>query len=271
MDYESKSMWEGISEDLGGTVGVEVSWFEWGEAYFEDHYLDVIDDVYDTSSGVVEKGRRWAKPFKLPVVMAQIIRSSNVMNERGFYVTDTLRLVVNVGEIQRLVPGMLKDPSSHIKDRIIYRGEVFVPTRVLPRGSFGYNYAVVTIDCNQVNSEELVNDPQFQSYAQPSVRDNRQKFSILSGLSVNGTAVPAFSTNTLSYNFTIPANSTSASIIPTALDETNTVIMYGLDRIQSGATFSVGTPSSITPVSLVVTSGDGEVTKTYALTLTKAT
>jgi hypothetical protein len=105
--------------------------------------------------------------------MAQIIRSSNVMNERGFYVTDTLRLVVNVGEIQRLIPGVLVDPSSHIKDRIVYRGEVFVPTRVLPRGSFGYNYAVVTIDCNQVNSEELVNDPQFQTYALPAATEPR--------------------------------------------------------------------------------------------------
>jgi hypothetical protein len=173
IDYESKSMWESISEDLGGTVGVDVSWFEWGEEYFLDNYSDIVDDIYDTSSSIVGKGRRWQKPITLPVVMAQIIRSSNVMNERGFYVTDTLRLVVNVGEIQRLIPGVLEDPSSHIKDRVVYRGEVFVPTRVLPRGSFGYNYAVVTIDCNQVNSEELVNDPQFQTYALPAATEPR--------------------------------------------------------------------------------------------------
>lgn len=169
IDYEAKSMYEGISEDLGGTVGQEVDWWEWSETYLMDNYTTVVDDIYDVgnanSVNNVPGGRRWVKPFKLPVVMAQLMRSTNVMNERGFYVSDTLRLVINVGDVQRLVPGILQDPSQHIKDRIVYRGEVFVPTRVLPRGSFATNYAVVTIDCNQVNPEELVNDPQFQTYA----------------------------------------------------------------------------------------------------------
>ena len=166
MDYEAKSMYESVAEDLGGTVGVDVDWFQWRSDYLDNNYATIVDDIYDVSSSIAGQGRRWVLPFKLPVVMAQIMRSTNIMNERGFYVTDTLRLVVNVGDIQRLIPNMLEDPSSHIKDRIIYRGEVFTPSRVLPRGAFGYRWAVVTIDCNQVNSEELVNDPQFQKYAQ---------------------------------------------------------------------------------------------------------
>ena len=105
--------------------------------------------------------------------MAQLTRSTNVMNERGFYVSDTLRLVVNVGEIERLIPGMMTNPSSHIKDRIVYRNQVFVPTRVLPRGIFANSYAVVTIDCNQVNPEELVNDPQFSFNASPAKTEPR--------------------------------------------------------------------------------------------------
>lgn len=178
IDYEGKSIYEGISEELGYPIGQEVDWWEWSEAYLEENYSKVVDDIYDVSnSGVAvggEKlGRRWTKPFKLPVVMAQLTRSTNVMNERGFYVSDTLRLVVNVGEIQRLIPGVLSAPSSHIKDRIVYRGQVFVPTRVLPRGIFGDNYAVVTIDCNQVNPEELVNDPQFASKASPVKEEPR--------------------------------------------------------------------------------------------------
>ena len=109
----------------------------------------------------------------MPVIMAQFIRGTNVMNERGFYVSDTLRIVINVGEVNRFLPTLLTDSNGHIKDRIIYRGEVFVPTRVLPRGSFGYRWSVVTIDLNQLNSEELVNDPQFQAYATPSKIDPR--------------------------------------------------------------------------------------------------
>lgn len=168
MDYEAKSIYEGIAEELGGTVGVDVDWYRWKEYFLEDNYNDIVDDIYDVSSSVPGKGRRWMLPFKMPVVMAQLIRSTNVMNERGYYVSDTLRLVLNVGDVQRLDPTIISDPNTHIKDRVVYRDQVWIPTRVVPRGSFGYRWAVVTVDFNQVNSEELVNDPQFQRYATPS-------------------------------------------------------------------------------------------------------
>lgn len=167
IDYEAKSIYEGMAEELGGTVGVEVDWMRWSNSYLDDNVNTVVDDIYDVSSSVPGQGRRWALPFKMPVIMAQFVRGTNVMNERGFYVADTLRLVLNAGDVQRMVPSILTDSNNHIKDRIIYRGEVFVPTRVLPRGSFGYRWAVVTVDCNQVNPEELVNDPQFVRYASP--------------------------------------------------------------------------------------------------------
>ena len=60
---------------------------------------------------------------------------------------------------------MVTDPNQHIKDRIVFQDQVFVPTRVLPRGRYAARYSVITIDCNLVNAEELVNDPQFQTYA----------------------------------------------------------------------------------------------------------
>lgn len=172
LDYEAKSMYEGIAEDLGAPIGQEVDWFRWSPTYLQQHYTEIVDEIYDVSSDLlptnsVVYGRKWAKSVKVPTVMAQLIRSTNVMNERGFYVTDTLRLVINVGDIQRLMPELLDNPSSHIKDRIVYKGEVFVPTRVLPRGAFGAQYAVLTVDCNQVNGEELVNDPEFLELALP--------------------------------------------------------------------------------------------------------
>jgi hypothetical protein len=173
MDYEAYSMYEGIAEELGGTVGVDVDWFRWQDYYLADNYTDIVDPVYDVSSSVSGKGKRWMLPFKMPVVMAQQIRGTNVMNERGFYVSDTLRLVINVGDVQRLLPSLISDSNTHIKDRVLYRGEVFVPTRVLPRGAFGYRYAVVTVDCNQLNPEEMVNDPQFQKYAAIPNQDPR--------------------------------------------------------------------------------------------------
>lgn len=173
IDYEAKSMYEGIGEELGGTVGVEVDWFRWQEYYLDDNFGTIADDIYDVSSTTAGEGRRWMLPFKMPVVMAQFVRGTNVMNERGFYVADTLRLVINAGDVDRLLPTVLTDSNQHIRDRIVYRGQVFVPTRVLPRGHFGYRWAVVTVDCNQVNPEELVNDPQFTSYIPATPTDLR--------------------------------------------------------------------------------------------------
>jgi hypothetical protein len=101
----------------------------------------------------------------MPVILAQQIRGNNVMNERGFYTVDTLRLVIAVDDVNRLLPVIVSEPTSHIKDRVVFQNLVFTPTRVNPRGRYKDRYSVVTIDCNQVNAEELVNDPQFQQYA----------------------------------------------------------------------------------------------------------
>lgn len=165
IDFENKSMEEGMVDELRTPVGTEVDWWVWDPDAFTDNYVDFVDPIYDVSNQESGKGRRWNEPFKLPVIMAQALRGTNIENERGFYVTDTLRLVVSVADINRLIPNMLANPTDHIKDRIVFLNEVFVPTRVLPRGRYANFYSVVTIDCNMVNGEQLVNDPQFQQYA----------------------------------------------------------------------------------------------------------
>jgi hypothetical protein len=166
-------MYEGIGEDLGATVGTEVKWYIWSDSYLQNNYTSVVDDIYDVSSSIETKGRVWTKNLQMPVLMAQLIRSTNIMNQRGFYVTDTLRLVINVDDVVNILPDMMINPNLHIKDRIVYKNQVFIPTRVLPRGHFGDRYAVLTIDCNQVNPEELVNDPQFLQYATKPTADPR--------------------------------------------------------------------------------------------------
>jgi hypothetical protein len=165
IDFENKSINEGIVDELRDPVGTEVDWWTWDDNALAADYANWIDPIYDVSNQEDGKGRRWNDPFKMPVVMAQLLRGTNIMNERGFYTVDTLRLVMAVADVQRLIPIMLTDPNPNIQDRIVYQNGVFVPTRVLPRGHYAENYAVITIDCNQVNSEELVNDPQFLEYS----------------------------------------------------------------------------------------------------------
>ena len=171
LDYEQKRIYEGISEDLQHPVGVEVDWFRWSNEWEADNIETIRDDIYDVSSSVKNEGRRWRLPFNMPCVTAQLVRGSNEMNERGFYIVDTLKIVLNVGDVQRLVPEMLINPDTHIKDRILYRGNVFTPTRVLPRGHFGNYWAVITVECTEVNADELINDPQFQQYALKGTKD----------------------------------------------------------------------------------------------------
>lgn len=165
IDFENKSMEEGMVDELRDPVGTEVDWWVWDPAALAADYETWVDPIYDVSNQTDGQGRRWNDPFKLPVIMAQQLRGTNVMNERGFYTTDTLRLVLAVNDVQRLLPVLLTEPNLHIKDRAVFQGGVFVPTRVLPRGKYANFYSVITIDMNLVNPEELVNDPQFQDYA----------------------------------------------------------------------------------------------------------
>ena len=163
VEYEHGSINEGVVDELRDPVGTDVDWWVWDSSKVDEETW--FDDTYDVSSSILGNGRTWNEPINLPVIMAQALRGTNVMNERGFYIVDTLRLVVAEQDLLRLLPDVLQNPASHIKDRIVKFGEVFVPTRVLPRGRYADQYAVVTIDLNRVNPEEMVNDPQFQDYA----------------------------------------------------------------------------------------------------------
>lgn len=164
IDFETKSMDEGMVDELRDPVGTIVDWWLWDEQFAIDHPDEVYDPIYDVSRSDDGYGRRWKSPFELPVIVAQQIRGSNVMNERGFYTVDTLRLVISVADINRLLPRMIDNPNFHIRDRITFQGQVFTPTRVNPRGRYAERYSVVTIDCTMVNGEELVNDSQFQQF-----------------------------------------------------------------------------------------------------------
>ena len=181
IEYEAKRIYEGIEEDLQHPIGVEVDWFRWNSEWAAENATTIYDPIYDVSNSGFLSGRRWVPPFSMPAITAQIVRGSNEMNERGFYVVDTLRLVLNVGDVEKMLPSMLTSPDQHIKDRIVYRGNVFTPQRVLPRGHFGYRWSVVTVELLEVNADELVNDPQFQHFALKGTQDMRPRAELLYG------------------------------------------------------------------------------------------
>lgn len=155
--YEIAAIRQGITSDLRTPVGQWVDWWVF------DPEATVVDPIYDVGS--YDGGRRWSAPFPMPAISAVIMQGQTVQNERGFYQTDVARFVLNVADVLKVLPGIVYEPDKHIRDRFIYRGEVFSPTRFYMRGLITDQYTVITMDAAQVNPEELVNDPQFASFA----------------------------------------------------------------------------------------------------------
>ena len=112
------------------------------------------------------------------MVNAHLEQGVTVQSDRGFYNTDQLTLIINVDVLEDHLnfPGanaqnspelanLEINPDSYIRDRIVFRNEVFSPVRVLPEGIIENNYTLLRVQCNQVNAEELVNDSQFKHFA----------------------------------------------------------------------------------------------------------
>lgn len=155
--YEPASILDGIDSDLRSPVGQWATWWTW------DSEGTDVDPIYDT--GQWEGGRKWKDPIRIPTYGAFLAQGMTVQNDRGFYQTDLLRVSLSVANVRRLIPSLLTSPDQHHRDRIVYRDEVFIPTRIYLRGLVRQQYTVVSVDANQVNPEELINDPQFQEYS----------------------------------------------------------------------------------------------------------
>ena len=79
-------------------------------------------------------------------------------NDRGLYTVDTLRLFINYDDVIRFIPTLDSQPDTHLKDRVEYRGQIYAPNRVFPKGQINMDYTVLTVDLTQVKPEEIVND-----------------------------------------------------------------------------------------------------------------
>ena len=170
--YERASSVSGTTQEIVRTVGTFVDWW-----IFDAENTDV-DPIYDVGSSIVGGGRKWKSPFTIPVVNAHLEQGATVQSDRGFYNTDILTVTINVDVIEnhlnfyganqnniREISTVEINPDLYLRDRIVFRGEVFSPTRVSPHGIIKERYTLLQITCEQVNAEELVNDSQFQHYA----------------------------------------------------------------------------------------------------------
>jgi hypothetical protein len=173
INYERGSIISGTSTEMVHTIGTEVQW------WIFDPVATHVDPIYDVgSSDPATGGRRWKGPLIVPTINAFISQGATVQNDRGFYNTDTLHLTINVDVVEdqlsllgsslATIPQLSTveiNPDEFLRDRVVFRDEVFTPVRVFPKGIIKDHYTVLSIELNQVNPDELVNDPQFQNYA----------------------------------------------------------------------------------------------------------
>jgi hypothetical protein len=170
IQHERGSIISGTTKEVVRTVGYEIDW------WLYDQDLTQVDALYDVGSSV-GGGRRYHGPHTIPVVNAALFQGVTVQSERGFYNTDVLRITINMdiidgsslsGGESRVIPELQylpTNPDAYLRDRVVFRKQVFAVKQIFPKGIITDDYTLFTIDCNQVNAEELINDPQFQEYA----------------------------------------------------------------------------------------------------------
>jgi hypothetical protein len=110
-------------------------------------------------------GKSWRGPYKLPIVRAIWGQGSIPQSERGFYSADTLHLTVNGRDILNIDPNVLNNPDLETRGRIVWKGQVYRPHGVQQRGIIAERYTLVSIECQQVMPDEIINDHQFLDYA----------------------------------------------------------------------------------------------------------
>lgn len=155
--WERLAIFDGIDGDLRSPVGQHVKWIQF------DADASGVDPIYDVADQQV--GRQWREPIRIPAYAAFIYQGPTMHNDRGFYNTDILRVSVAMDVAERVFPALVWEPDQHIRDRVMYRGKIFIPTRLYLRGLLRNSHTIFTIDANQVNEEEWVNDPQLSNWA----------------------------------------------------------------------------------------------------------
>jgi len=85
-----------------------------------------------------------------------------------------MHLTLNVDDVQAVAPEIFNNVGSVVsavdqlnKYRVVFRGQVYRPIKTQPAGLVANRYTLIIMDLTQLAPDELVNDAQFLTYAQP--------------------------------------------------------------------------------------------------------
>jgi len=164
-DWELNEIGDGITWDATNPFGTSAEWWTFNAG------SSVADPIYDVEP--IGTGRVWTGPVILPVISASQKQGGAPANQRGFYSADTVKITLNIDDLFRASPqlfnarGEFKPTISDAnRYRLVWKGQVFRPVRTQPQGFIDERGTLIVLECIQVMPDELVNDAQFQQYAQ---------------------------------------------------------------------------------------------------------
>jgi len=164
--FEQESIDKGIAEQQQLT-GVNVQWWFW------DPETSRISNVYDEDDPGAS--RMWKGPVLIPVLEAS--RTEGVLEDagNGAYSVDMVTLVLGYRQATDagLLPPVDEPSDVHLKDRFVWDNLVWNPSSIVARNLLGNGgtRSTIIVRATQVHDDEMVNDDQFQKYAETKYVD----------------------------------------------------------------------------------------------------
>lgn len=126
-----------------------------------------------TAVNFTNDGRQWKAPVTVPVIKAVLDQGQTNLVQQGFYNSDRIHFVIDHDVLIDTIPEMLyklnpidsENPDPLNRDRIVWKNQVYRPLKSNYSGIISERFTLLVFDCQQIMPEELVNDPQFQAYA----------------------------------------------------------------------------------------------------------
>jgi hypothetical protein len=115
------------------------------------------------------RGRIWHPPDTVEVLHATHVEGSMENRDQGAYYNDDLYVTASFDQLRRLgMTEMDLQHQSYLRDRIVYDFRVFRVTRIQVMGQIQRRDVVVSIEGAQVKPDEMLNDPGFEHFANPT-------------------------------------------------------------------------------------------------------
>lgn len=140
-----------------------------------DYNASEIHDVYDEAAGA---GRQFYGPWQIPVIHADHGEQPDAIpRDSGLYIRDTLRIIAEFNQLEKtgLTDADIKHGTFQ-RDRVGYNNSLFAVTHMDLRGQIRRRDIIVTIACQQLRDDELVDDPQFEPYVTTDMTRLQQGF-----------------------------------------------------------------------------------------------